>query len=165
MPQLSVRTGVSVSVMRLCPLGRAESPPVFAGLSSCLASASDSSISDSVSVRAASWLPPDLSLVVEPCAASAVAVDACACLTEGAVQPRSRAMSSPIRDAGPAEGPSSARSSGKPASTRSASRQVQTRGPRVERTSAPLRRSSTRAVAVSGVMLSMNSQLTVITGA
>ena len=41
---------------------------------------------------------------------------------------------------------------GKPASTRSASRQVTTRGPRVERTSAP-RRSSTSWVADSGVMV------------
>ena len=43
----------------------------------------------------------------------------------GAVQPFSRAMPRPTSEAGPAEGPSSARSSGKPASTRSASRQVQ----------------------------------------
>ena len=61
----------------------------------------------------------------------------------GAFQPFSRATCSPTRLAGPAEGPSSARSSGNPASTRSASRQVTTLGPRVERTSAPARRSST----------------------
>jgi NADH-quinone oxidoreductase subunit E len=40
-----------------------------------------------------------------------------------------------------------------------------TRGPRVERTSMPSRRSSTSSVADCGVMLSMNSQLTIITGA
>ena len=39
------------------------------------------------------------------------------------------------------------------------------RGPRVERTSAPDRSSSTTRVADSGVWLSMNSQLTIITGA
>ena len=83
----------------------------------------------------------------------------------GAVQPFSRAICRPSSEAGPAAGPSSARSSGKPASTRSASRQVQMRGPRVERTSLPARRSSTSWVADSGVWLSMNSQLTIITGA
>ena len=39
------------------------------------------------------------------------------------------------------------------------------RGPRVEWTSLPARRSSTSWVADSGVMLSKNSQLTIITGA
>ena len=39
------------------------------------------------------------------------------------------------------------------------------RGPRVDRTSFPSRRSSTSCVADVGVMLSMNSQLTIITGA
>ena len=53
----------------------------------------------------------------------------------------------------------------KPASTRSASRHVQIAGPRVERTFSPERRSSTSVTADSGVMLSMNSQLTVIIGA
>ena len=40
-----------------------------------------------------------------------------------------------------------------------------TRGPRVEWTSLPARRSSTTCTADSGVWLSMNSQLTIITGA
>ena len=84
---------------------------------------------------------------------------------DGAVQPCSRAILSPTSDAGPADGPSSARPSGNPARTRSASRHVHSRAPREAWTSLPALRSSTSLVADSGVWLSMNSQLTITTGA
>ena len=83
----------------------------------------------------------------------------------GAVQLRSRASRRPASVALPPVGPSSARPSGKPASTRSASRQVQIVAPRGDFTSVPSRRSSTSWVADSGVMSSKNSQFTIITGA
>ena len=83
--------------------------------------------------------------VVAPSAASALAGRTRSRLLDatGRSSPARGRSCSPTSDAGPAEGPSSARSSGKPASTRSASRQVTSRGPRVECTSAPERRSST----------------------
>ena len=84
----------------------------------------------------------------------------------GAVQPCSLAIFRPTRLAGPAAGPSVARSSLKPARIRAASRQVTSRsGPRVGVTGFPARRSSTSWRAEAGVMLSKNSQFTIITGA
>src|SRR5690606_37020376 len=84
----------------------------------------------------------------------------------GASQPRSRASSSPRSDSGPACTPSPARPSGKPARMRDASRHVaRCSGPRVGSTGRPARRSSTSFLAFSGVMLSNDSQLTIITGA
>ena len=85
--------------------------------------------------------------------------------TGGADQPFSAAIRKPSRDSAPDVGPSSARSSGNPASTRSASRQVHTRAPRVAVTVSPARSWSTTSHAFCGVVLSKNSQLTIITGA
>ena len=79
---------------------------------------------------------------------------------------RAGADVTPTRVAGPAAGPSVAWSSLKPARMREAWRQVHSRcGPRVGETGVPARRSSASARARSGVMLSKNSQLTIITGA
>src|SRR6185437_3957595 len=84
----------------------------------------------------------------------------------GARQPCSSASLRPTRLAGPADGPSVAWSSLKPARIRDASRQVHSRpGPRVGRTGFPARRSSTSWRADSGVWLSKNSQFTITTGA
>src|SRR5215470_5672202 len=84
----------------------------------------------------------------------------------GAVQPCSLAIFRPTRSAGPAAGPCVAWSSLKPARIRAASRQVTSRsGPRVGVTGFPARRSSASWRAESGVMLSKNSQFTIITGA
>ena len=79
--------------------------------------------------------------------------------------PSRAAILNPSRDSAPEVGPSSARLSEKPASTRSDSRQVQTRAPRVAVTVSPARSWSTTSHACCGVVLSKNSQLTIITGA
>src|SRR5690606_24749968 len=85
---------------------------------------------------------------------------------DGAVQPRSRASFRPSREGPAACGPSPARPSENPASTREACFQPHTGpAPRVGSTSLPSRRSSTSLLALSGVWLSKNSQLTITTGA
>src|SRR4051812_20433029 len=77
-----------------------------------------------------------------------------------------RVGTSPTNEAGPAPAPSSARPSGKPASTRETCRKSHTRpAPRVGATGRPARRSSTSWVVDSGVRLSKNSQLAITTGA
>src|SRR5690606_33150118 len=84
----------------------------------------------------------------------------------GAFHPLALATLSPSSEGPPAEGPSPAWSSGSPARMREASLNVHSRfGPRVGRTSLPSRRSSTSCLAESGVWLSKNSQLTIMTGA
>src|SRR5581483_7098991 len=88
------------------------------------------------------------------------------CSGSGAVQPCSWASFRPTRLAGPADGPSVAWPSLKPARIRDASRQVHSRlGPRLGLTGLPARRSSTSCREEAGVMLSKNSQLTITTGA
>src|SRR5690606_27265361 len=81
-------------------------------------------------------------------------------------QPWDLATSTPASVAAPAPWSSSARPSSKPASTRDISLKVTTlSAPRVGRIALPSRMSSTSWRAFSGVMLSKNSQLTIITGA
>src|SRR5690606_11389355 len=84
----------------------------------------------------------------------------------GASQPFAFASRRPRSDASPADGPSPARPSGKPARIRDASLNVHRRlGPRVGVAPLPARRSSTSRLADSGVWLSKNSQFTTTTGA
>lgn len=73
-----------------------------------------------------------------------------------------------MREAGPALPVAStapSRSSGKPARMRAVSLNVHSGAPRVGATGRPARRSSTMRLALSGVWLSKNSQLTITTGA
>src|SRR5215212_6448060 len=90
---------------------------------------------------------------------------ACGFGTGGADQPCSRAIRSPSNADGADVGPSSARPSGKPASTRSACFQVHTLAPRVAVTSSPARVASTTSITISCIVFSKNSQLIIITGA
>ena len=83
----------------------------------------------------------------------------------GARQPFSRATFTPSSDASPAVGPSSARPSGKPASTRSASIHEVSVAPRGDLTVSPEDSAASRSSTFSGFMLSKNSQLTISTGA